>query len=75
MNKACWMTIADPADPKQKKALDEFIRLKQEYVYFDKDHNPVYMAETSWALNVAIENNPDIHFHTTSEFKTEGVGA
>lgn len=68
MNKACWMTSTN------KKQLDEFIRLKQEYIYFDKDHNPVYMAETSWALNVARENYPDIHFHTTSEFKTEGVG-
>ena len=68
MNKACWMTTTD------KKQLEEFIRLKSEYIYFDKDHNPVYMAETSWALNVARENNPHITFHTTSEFKTDALG-
>jgi peptide chain release factor 3 len=68
MHKACWMTSLN------KKDLDEFIRLKQDYIYFDKDHNPVYMAETSWALNVARENYPAISFHTTSEFKTEMAG-
>ncbi|HPR29748.1 MAG TPA: peptide chain release factor 3, partial [Chitinophagales bacterium] len=60
--KACWITSDD------KKKLDEFMRLKSEFMYFDKEKNPVYMAETSWALNVAIENNPDIAFHTTTEF-------
>ena len=62
MHKACWITSDD------KKKLDEFMRLKSEFMYFDKEKNPVYMAETSWALNVAIENNPDIAFHTTTEF-------
>lgn len=62
MNKACWITSTD------KKKLDEFIRLKGEYIYYDKERNPVFMAETSWALNVSIENNPDIAFHTTTEF-------
>lgn len=67
MNKACWLTTTD------KKQLDEFLRLKTEYIYYDKDHNPVYMAETAWALNVAIQNHPHISFHTTSEFKTAVV--
>ena len=64
MHKACWITSKD------KKQLDEFIRLKSEYIYFDKDIQPVFMAETTWAFNVAIENNPDITFHTTTEFMT-----
>ena len=64
MHKACWITSKD------KKQLDEFIRLKSEYIYFYKDKQPVFMAETTWALNVAIENNPDITFHTTTEFMT-----
>jgi peptide chain release factor 3 len=67
MNKACWLTTSD------KKQLDEFIRLKIDYIYYDKDQNPVYMAETGWALNVAIENHPKITFHTTSEFKTASL--
>lgn len=65
MHKACWLTSAD------KRKLDEFIRLKSDYIYIDKDKNPVFMAETSWALNVAKENNPEIEFHTTTEFKME----
>ncbi len=64
MYKACWMTSTN------KKSLQEFIRLKGDFIYFDKDKNPVYMAETSWALNVAKENNPEIEFHTNTEFKT-----
>jgi peptide chain release factor 3 len=64
MHKALWLTSDN------KKQLDEFIRLKSEYIYFDKDKNPVFMAETAWALNVARDNYPDITFHTTSEFKT-----
>lgn len=64
MNKACWLTTTD------KKQLEEFMRLKTDYIYFDKDNNPIYMAETGWALNVAIQNHPHITFHTTSEFKT-----
>jgi peptide chain release factor 3 len=62
MHKACWMTSEN------KKDLEEFIRLKQEFIYYDKDEQPVFMAETSWALNVAMENNTGISFHTTTEF-------
>lgn len=64
MYKACWITSAE------KPVLSEFIRLKSDYIYYDKDRNPVYMAETNWALHVAEENYPAITFHTTSEFKT-----
>lgn len=67
MHKACWITAED------KKKLNEFSRLKSDFIYLDKDGNPVFMAETSWALNVAIENNPGITFHTTTEFKTAAV--
>lgn len=67
MHKVCWLTSDD------KKKLDEFIRLKSDYIYLDKDGKSVFMAETSWALNVAKENNPDIEFHTTTEFKTATV--
>ena len=35
----------------------------------DKDGNWVFLAETAWILNTAIQQNPKIEFHTTSEFK------
>lgn len=61
--KACWIT-----GPKQK--LDEFTRFKQANVMEDKDGNLVYLAQSEWFLNTERQNNPDIEFHFTSEFKT-----
>ncbi|MEY5047797.1 MAG: hypothetical protein RLZZ175_1156 [Bacteroidota bacterium] len=63
--KACWLTCDD------KKILDEFIRRKSSYIAFDKDNNPVYLAESYWNLNVVMSDHPDITFHNTSEFKLE----
>jgi peptide chain release factor 3 len=62
--KACWMTSTD------KKKLDEFCSRKASYVSYDKDKNPVFLADSAWTLNVQKENYPEITFHTTSEFKT-----
>lgn len=62
-SKACWITS------ESSEKLNEFIRLKSNYIAFDKDNNPVFLAETDWILRMNIENNPEIVFHTTSEFK------
>lgn len=67
LHKACWITAVDP------KKLDEFIKRKSDYVYTDKDDNPVFLAESAWILNVMQEDFPDVTFHTTSEFKTAGT--
>lgn len=64
-SKACWITSEDPL------ALAEFIRLKNNFVAYDKDANPVFLAETDWILRMNMENNPKIVFHTTSEFKVK----
>lgn len=61
--KACWITG-------DKKALEDFIRFKQSNVMTDKDGNLVYLAQSEWFLNTERQNNPDIEFHFTSEFKT-----
>ncbi len=60
--KACWMTG-------KPSAIDEFCRFRQKNIVKDKDNNLVFLAETSWILNTAIQQNPDITFHNTSEFK------
>lgn len=65
-SKACWLTAED------SEKLQEFIRLKANYIAYDKDENPVFLAETDWILRMNIENNPDIVFHSTSEFKLTG---
>lgn len=65
-SKACWLTCEDQVK------LAEFIRLKANFIAFDKDQNPVFLAETDWILRMNKENNPEIEFHTTSEFKVVG---
>lgn len=62
-SKACWLTCEN------KNLLDEFVRLKSNFIAFDIDNNPVFLAETDWLLRMNIENNPEITFHTTSDFK------
>jgi len=62
--KACWLTSTD------KKKLADFIRVKSHSIALDKDGNPVFLAESDWVLRMTIQNNPDIQFHFTSEFKT-----
>lgn len=62
--KACWITG-------DKKKVEEFIRFKQGNIMLDKDDNLVYLAQSEWFLNTEKQNNPDIEFHFTSEFKTQ----
>ncbi|MGE5411396.1 MAG: peptide chain release factor 3, partial [Clostridiales bacterium] len=60
--KACWITAEDD------KKIEDFIRYKPENTAYDKEGNLVYFAESEWLLRKAIENNPGISFHFTSEF-------
>ncbi|MCP9762722.1 peptide chain release factor 3 [Lacihabitans soyangensis] len=61
-SKACWITSKD------SEKLNEFMRLKSNFIALDKDDNPVFLAETDWILRMNKENNPEVEFHTTSEF-------
>ncbi len=63
ISKACWITSED------SKKLAEFVRLKGQNIAQDKDENYVFLAESDWILRMNIQNNPDIQFHFTSEFK------
>jgi peptide chain release factor 3 len=65
--KACWITYDD------KKDLDEFMRFRAHQIAFDKDNNPVFMAESQWMLNTLIQDFPKLKFHFNSEFKTAMV--
>lgn len=66
--KACWITSDDPA------AVKEFTRYRERQIAYDKDENPVYLAESEWMLQSMIRDNPKIKFHFTSEFKTRRTG-
>lgn len=64
--KACWMTSNN------EEQLKDFVNRKHTYVAYDKDENPVYLAPSSWMLQTAKDDYPDITFHHTSEFKVGG---
>jgi peptide chain release factor 3 len=63
--RACWITSEDP------RKIKDFIRYIDSQIAHDQDGNLVYFAESEWMLRRTIENNPDITFHFTSEFKTD----
>lgn len=63
--KACWLTSQN------KAKLDEFTRIKSNYIAWDKDNNPVFLAESPFLLQMAEQDYPEITFHRTSEFKTD----
>lgn len=62
--KACWITYDD------KAAFEEFAKYRSHQIAYDKENNPVFLAESSWMLNTLIADNPKLHFHFNSEFKT-----
>jgi len=62
IHKACWMS-GEEAD------LKDFMKYRQTNIAYDKDNQPVFLAETAFILRMAEEKYPNITFHTTSEFK------
>jgi peptide chain release factor 3 len=64
-HKACWITTDNEAQ------LADFVRAKSQYLAKDKDDNLVFLAETSFLLQMAEKDYPELTFHTTSDFKLE----
>ncbi len=62
--KACWITGSD------QEIINEFLRKKSNYVVYDKDDNPVFLAQSPWILQSTQKEYPGIEFHDNSEFKT-----
>ncbi len=65
--KACWVTSDN------KEELDAFMKFKQASIAFDKEGNPVFLAENDWMLKITGDAFPSLRFHTTSEFKMESL--
>jgi peptide chain release factor 3 len=63
--KACWITSTNP------EQLANFKRAKSNYLALDKDENLVFLAETTFLLQMAEQDYPDLTFHQTSAFKLE----
>ena len=62
LHKACWMTFTDKAQ------YEDFKKRKYQAIAIDKYEREVYLAESSYALDMAKEKYPGIRFHFTSEF-------
>ncbi len=62
MYKACWIECDDP------KKLEEFKKRKHQKMAKDKRGRDVFMADSSFILQMAQDEFKDIRFHFTSEF-------
>lgn len=60
--KACWI------ESDNQEQLEDFRKRKHNNLAFDKRGREVFLADTSYALSLAVEKFPDIRFHFTSEF-------
>lgn len=60
--KACWIEADDEAE------LEAFKKRKYQYMAKDKEGRDVYLADSSYVLQMAQEDFKHIHFHFTSEF-------
>ncbi|WP_339734890.1 peptide chain release factor 3 [uncultured Sunxiuqinia sp.] len=62
MHKACWIECDNP------KTLSEFKKRKHQKMAVDKRGRDVFMADSSFILQMAQDEFKDIKFHFTSEF-------
>ena len=60
--KACWIESDDAEE------LANFKRRKAQYMALDNAGRDVYLAESSYILQMAQQDFPHIRFHFTSEF-------
>ena len=63
--RSSWLTAKD------KKDLQEIVQRRASNIGYDKEGNPVFLADNDWALNMAKRDFPEVEFHSTSEFKKE----
>ena len=61
--KACWITSVD------QEVIDDFVKRKVGNIGYDKEGNPVFLAQSTFLLTQAESDYPKIVFHNTSEFK------
>ena len=62
--KACWV---EPEDGKNQEFRD-FKRVKQKFLATDKQGQLVFLADSSFSLQMTQQKYPSIKFHLTSEF-------
>ncbi|WP_068473686.1 peptide chain release factor 3 [Saccharicrinis aurantiacus] len=62
LHKACWIRSENAAQ------LADFKKRKHQYMAKDKQGRDVFLADSSYMLQLAQQNFEDIEFHFTSEF-------
>ncbi|MAJ31455.1 MAG: peptide chain release factor 3 [Flavobacteriaceae bacterium] len=63
VHKACWIE-ADESNPE----FQEFKRVKQKFLALDKQNQLVFLADSSFSLQMTQQKYPSIKFHFTSEY-------
>ena len=59
--KACWVTSDN------KTEFNQMLTRKAWFIAYDKEDNPVFLAENDWMLKITGETYPSVQFHSTSE--------
>jgi len=62
LHKTAWITSNN------KAMLDDFKARKASFLAYDKEGRDVFLADSPYALQTAMEKYPDINFYFTSEF-------
>jgi peptide chain release factor 3 len=65
VHKACWV---EPQDPDNEEYA-EFLRVKQKYLAKDKRGQLVFLADSSFSLQMTQQKYPSVKLHFTSEFE------
>ena len=60
--KACWI------ESDNEEVLAAFMKRKQQFMATDREGRDVFMADSSYVLQMAQQDFPEIRFHFTSEF-------
>ncbi len=64
VHKACWVEAED----EKNEEFIEFKRVKQKFLATDKQGQMVFLADSSFSLQMTQQKYPSIKFHFTSEF-------
>ncbi|HPN36946.1 MAG TPA: peptide chain release factor 3 [Melioribacteraceae bacterium] len=65
--RACWVRFKDESD------IEELTRLRSNSLFYDKNKNLVYIAETEFSLNMAKQKNPKAEFLFSIEHNDQTV--
>ncbi|MGM0636073.1 MAG: peptide chain release factor 3 [Bacteroidota bacterium] len=64
VHKACWIETENPKSEEYK----DFLRVKSKFLARDKQDQLVFLADSSFSLQMTQQKYPSIKFHFTSEF-------